>query len=109
VAIQDWQLDTLPQKVLDTQKFPLGAYRRLRFGLLLRPHFQPDVYLERNDDSPNGVSFRNPRAAWSPEYTRTHCKRLPNKPAAAMGHFSSQLAFAVVSTFVPHAKSEPNS
>jgi N12 class adenine-specific DNA methylase len=40
------RLDALPQLVQETRRVPLGVYRGLRFGLVLRPQFSPDVYLE---------------------------------------------------------------
>jgi hypothetical protein len=40
------QLESLPRNVRDTRRVPLGVYRGLRFGLILHPHFPPDVYLE---------------------------------------------------------------
>ena len=40
------QLDALPRDVRDTTRVPLGTYRGLRFGLVLHPQFQPDVYLQ---------------------------------------------------------------
>ncbi|HEY7326608.1 MAG TPA: DEAD/DEAH box helicase family protein [Gemmataceae bacterium] len=40
------QLEALPRNVRDTRRVPLGVYRGLRFGLILHPHFPPDVYLE---------------------------------------------------------------
>jgi hypothetical protein len=40
------QLETLPRNVRETHRVPLGVYRGLRFGLVLHPHFPPDVYLQ---------------------------------------------------------------
>ncbi len=40
------QLDHLPRHVLEITRVPIGSYRGLRFGLILHPHFPPDVYLE---------------------------------------------------------------
>jgi hypothetical protein len=40
------QLDALPRHVRESCRVPLGVYRGLRFGLILHPHFPPDVYLE---------------------------------------------------------------
>jgi hypothetical protein len=40
------ELDALPRNVRETRRVPLGIYRGLRFGLVLHPHFPPDVYLE---------------------------------------------------------------
>jgi hypothetical protein len=40
------ELDSLPRNVRETRRVPLGIYRGLRFGLVLHPHFGPDVYLE---------------------------------------------------------------
>jgi hypothetical protein len=39
-------LDALPQHVREPRRVALGTYRGLRFGLLLHPHFAPDLYLE---------------------------------------------------------------
>lgn len=39
-------LETLPRNVHETRRAPLGVYRGLPFGLILHPHFPPDVYLE---------------------------------------------------------------
>jgi hypothetical protein len=39
-------LDALPQSVGETRRVPLGACRGLRFGVVLHPHFAPEVYLE---------------------------------------------------------------
>jgi hypothetical protein len=40
------QLEALPRNVRETRRVPLGSFRGLRFGLVLHPHFPPDVYLE---------------------------------------------------------------
>jgi N12 class adenine-specific DNA methylase len=40
------ELDSLPRNVRETRRAFLGVYRGLRFGLVLHPHFPPDVYLE---------------------------------------------------------------
>jgi N12 class adenine-specific DNA methylase len=39
-------LDSVPKHVSDTRRFPLGIYHGLKFGLVLHPHFSPDIYLE---------------------------------------------------------------
>jgi hypothetical protein len=39
-------LDSLPRYVRETTRVPLGRYRGLGFGLVIRPDFPPDVYLE---------------------------------------------------------------
>ena len=39
-------LNTLPDKVHETRRVPLGTYRGLRFGLVLYPHGAPDAFLE---------------------------------------------------------------
>ncbi|HLW68692.1 MAG TPA: helicase-related protein, partial [Gemmataceae bacterium] len=46
MAVLADQLDHLPRNVSNTTRVPLGLYRGLRFGLVLHPHFPPDVYLE---------------------------------------------------------------
>lgn len=40
------QLDALPRDVRQEQRISLGAFRGLRFGLVLIPQFPPEVYLE---------------------------------------------------------------
>jgi len=40
-------LDRLPDRPGQPQRFVLGAYRGLRFGMLLHPQFAPEIYLER--------------------------------------------------------------
>jgi hypothetical protein len=39
-------LKTLPEKVYEARRFPLGNYHGLRFGLVLHPHGGPEVFLE---------------------------------------------------------------
>ena len=39
-------LQTLPERVMQKQRFPLGTYRGLRFGMVLNPQWAPEVYLE---------------------------------------------------------------
>ena len=39
-------LDALPQNTGDTRRVHLGMYRGLHFGLVLHPHFPPEVFLE---------------------------------------------------------------
>jgi hypothetical protein len=39
-------LDTLPYNVRELRRVSLGVYRGLKFGVVLHPHFPPDVYLE---------------------------------------------------------------
>ncbi len=38
--------EALPRDIRETTRVPLGKYRGLRFGLVLHPHFPPEVYLE---------------------------------------------------------------
>jgi hypothetical protein len=45
-AVLGRELDSLPRNLRETRRVPLGVYRGLRFGLVLHPHFPPDVYLE---------------------------------------------------------------
>ncbi len=39
-------LDRVPGNVHTVQRVPLGVFRGLQFGLILHPHFPPDVFLE---------------------------------------------------------------
>jgi N12 class adenine-specific DNA methylase len=63
-AILGGQLDALPRNVRETTRVPLGIYRGLRFGLVLRPQFPPDVYLEGAITRQSGLSreHQGPRA-----------------------------------------------
>ncbi len=58
------QLDALPRSVRETTRVPLGVYRGLRFGLVLRPQFPADVYLEgaATRQSPLFRDHQGPRA-----------------------------------------------
>lgn len=40
------RLGSLPEKARNAERVSLGIYRGLRFGMVLRPEFSPDVYLE---------------------------------------------------------------
>ena len=46
LAVLGKHLGALPQFLREPRRVPLGNYRGLAFGLLLHPHFPPDVYLE---------------------------------------------------------------
>lgn len=58
------ELDALPATVGDTRRIPLGTYRGLRFGVVLHPHFGPDVYLEGAATRQSGTlrEHQGPRA-----------------------------------------------
>jgi len=43
--LANW-LDRLPDRSDQPQRFVLGAYRGLRFGIILHPQFAPEIYLE---------------------------------------------------------------
>jgi len=40
------RLDSQPERVGQTQRFPLGIYHGLHFGIILHPQFAPELYLE---------------------------------------------------------------
>ncbi|HKQ48589.1 MAG TPA: DEAD/DEAH box helicase family protein [Phycisphaerae bacterium] len=46
VAALGAQLDRLPRDVREEQRFPIGTYRGMRFGLVLHRDFPPDAYIE---------------------------------------------------------------
>jgi hypothetical protein len=46
LSILGGELESLPRNVRETRRVALGTYRSLRFGLVLHPHFAPEVYLE---------------------------------------------------------------
>jgi hypothetical protein len=55
-ALGDY-LHTLPEKVMQKQRFPLGTYRGLRFGMVLHPQWAPEIYLE---GAPEGTCRSSP-------------------------------------------------
>jgi N12 class adenine-specific DNA methylase len=42
----DEKLEALPAFIRETKRVPIGAYRGLRFGMIVHPQFAPEVYLE---------------------------------------------------------------
>jgi N12 class adenine-specific DNA methylase len=50
------RLDRLPEKVTDTRRVSLGSYRGLDFGIVLNPHFAPDLYLQGKAYRETGLS-----------------------------------------------------
>jgi hypothetical protein len=46
LAVLGNRLNSISRNVLETRRVPLGVYRGLGFGLVLHPHFPPDVYLQ---------------------------------------------------------------
>jgi N12 class adenine-specific DNA methylase len=42
----DQALSSLPSRVVERRQMPLGQYRGLTFGVILHPHFSPEVFLE---------------------------------------------------------------
>jgi hypothetical protein len=57
-------LDSLPAAVPETRRFRLGVYRGLYFGIVLHPHYAPEVYLEgaATRQAPLSREHRGPRA-----------------------------------------------
>jgi len=57
-------LDILPKRVRETTRVPMGRYRGLSFGIILRPEFPPEVYLEGATTRENMLSreHQGPRA-----------------------------------------------
>jgi hypothetical protein len=46
LAVLGNRLNSISRNVLEIRRVPLGLYRGLGFGLVLHPHFPPDVYLQ---------------------------------------------------------------
>ncbi len=46
MAVLGQHLNSLPERVWKKERYPLGVYSGLRFGILLDPQFAPEVYLE---------------------------------------------------------------
>jgi N12 class adenine-specific DNA methylase len=60
-------LDTLPIRVSESRRAPLGMYHGLRFGLILHPSSPPDVFLEGSSVRRDTLSreHQGPRAIWN--------------------------------------------
>ena len=73
----------MPLNFRETRRFPLGIYRGLRFGVVLQPHFGPDVYLEGACTRQSGLlrEHQGPRAVLNAverlaNAYRTECDRV---------------------------------
>ncbi len=57
-------LNSIPEQVRETRRFPLGVYRGLRFGIVLDPQFAPELYLAGAATRQTAISreHRGPRA-----------------------------------------------
>ena len=64
LAVLGDSLATVPVKVSEPRRVPLGICRGLRFGLVLHPQFAPEVYLEGATTRRDTLSreFHGPRA-----------------------------------------------
>src|SRR5262249_34143221 len=60
-------LESVPARVPETRRFPLGVYRGLEFGLMVHPHFPPDIYLEGTTAFQSGLlrEHHGPRAIFN--------------------------------------------
>ena len=63
-AVLGNHLESVPELVPQTRRFPLGVYRGLRFGIVIHPNFSPEVYLEGASSRKGTLSheFHGPRA-----------------------------------------------
>jgi hypothetical protein len=84
------KLDGLPKHVLETTRVPLGIYRGLTFGMILRPQFPPDVYLEGSAtrQSVFARQFPGPRAVLN------ELERMANSYGPACDQVRQNLAIA---------------
>jgi hypothetical protein len=64
IAVLGDALATVPVRVPEPRRIPLGICRGLRFGLMLHPQFSPEVYLEGATTRRDTLSreFHGPRA-----------------------------------------------
>ena len=84
------KLDGLPRHVLETARVPLGTFCGLTFGMILRPQFPPDVYLEGKAirQSMFARQFPGPRAVLN------ELERIANSYGPACDHVRQNLAIA---------------
>jgi hypothetical protein len=84
------QLEALPRNVRETRRVPLGVYRGLRFGLVLHPHFPPDVYLEGAATRQSMLS----REHQGPRAVLNALERLANAYSSDCDHVRQDLGIA---------------
>jgi N12 class adenine-specific DNA methylase len=84
------KLDGLPKHVLETTRIPLGTYRGLTFGLVVRPQFPPDVYLEGSAIRQSMFARQYP----GPRAVLNELERLANSYGPACDQVRQNLAIA---------------
>jgi hypothetical protein len=83
-------LKTLPGKVMQTRRFPLGTYRGLRFGMVLNPQWAPEIYLEGATTRQDTLS----RDHHGPRAILNALDRLANSYGSECTHIQQHLAIA---------------
>jgi hypothetical protein len=61
------RMETLPRRLIQIERVPLGVYRGLGFGMVLHSHYAPEVYLEGSVTRQDRLSrdHHGPRAVWN--------------------------------------------
>ncbi len=83
-------LQTLPERVMQKQRFPLGTYRGLRFGMVLNPQWAPEVYLEGATTRLDTLS----RDHHGPRAVLNALERLANAYGSECGRVQQDLSIA---------------
>ncbi len=83
-------LHTLPEKVMQKQRFPLGTYSGLRFGMILNPQWAPEIYLEGATTRQDTLS----RDHHGPRAILNALERLANSFATECSRVRQDLAIA---------------
>jgi len=98
-AILGGRLDALPKHIHETTRVPIGSYHGLNFGLVLRPEFPPDVYLEGETTRTTILSreHQGPRAVLNAveclaEEYESECDRVRQNIAIAEGQLRDNRA-----------------
>jgi N12 class adenine-specific DNA methylase len=84
------ELDGLPRYISETRRVPLGIYRGLGFGVVLHPHFPPDLYLEGAASRHSMMS----REHQGPRAILNAVERLASSYAAECDHVRQELTIA---------------
>ena len=89
-AMLGGRLDALPTHVRETTRVPMGSYRGLSFGLVIRPEFPPEVYLEGKATRTASLS----REHQGPRAFLNAVERLASEYGAECDHMRQNIAIA---------------
>ena len=89
-AILGGRLDGLPKHFRETTRVSIGSYRGLHFGLVIRPEFPPEVFLEGKATRTASLS----REHQGPRAVLNAVERLASEYGAECDHMRRNIAIA---------------